>query len=514
MPVSFPKSHRRILCSKVDLKGLISPARLLWKVLYYAFALSESFNANIESQTSPQDMTTHSIEQVPLSMRRIVNTWWPLAASWMLMGLELPVVSAVIARHDNPEINLAAYGGIIFPLALIIEAPVIMLLAASTALCKDWDSYVKVRRFMMAAGASLTALHVLVAFTPLYYLVVEGLIGAPQEIVGPARIGLMIMTPWTWSIAYRRFNQGILIRFGHSGAVGAGTVVRLGTNWLVLAGGVMIGGLPGIVVGTTAVAVGVVSEALYVGMRARPVVENELKPAPPVPEPITLPSFLSFYIPLAMTSLLFLLALPIGSAALSRMPLSLASLAVWPVITGLIFMLRSLGMAYNEVVVALLDEPFSSPGLRKFAVWLAGLTSGGLTIVAITPLSLLWFAEFSALDPELTALGKGALWLALPIPALSVLQSWFQGAIVFGRKTRGITEAVVIYLVMFGSLSIAGVIWGRTAGLYIGMATLMLSMLMQTIWLWYRSQPIMHLVKERDSGELAPPSAAGLSLSE
>jgi hypothetical protein len=452
-------------------------------------------------------MVSKTVPVTQFPMRHIFNTWWPLAASWVLMGLELPAVSAVIARLENPEINLAAYGGIIFPLSLIIEAPVIMLLAASTALCKDWDSYLKVRRFMMVAGASLTVLHVVVAFTPLYYLVVEGLIGVPQVIVEPARIGLMIMTPWTWAIAYRRFNQGVLIRFGYSGSVGVGTVVRLGTNWMALVIGIMLGSITGIVVGATAVVVGVVSEAVYIGIRVRPVVKNELKIAPSVPEPVTLRSFLSFYIPLAMTSLLLLLALPIGSAALSRMPLALESLALWPVISGLIFMLRSLGVAYNEVVVALLDEPFSSLNLRRFAGWLAGITSGVLTLIAITPLSYLWFARFSALDPELTALGKSALLLALPIPALSVLQSWFQGAIVFHRKTRGITEAVIIYLLTFGALSSAGVLWGRITGLYIGLATLTISMLLQTLWLWYRSRPVIRLVGERDSGERIPEGA-------
>ncbi|HEY5572580.1 MAG TPA: hypothetical protein VIK64_06135, partial [Anaerolineales bacterium] len=148
-----------------------------------------------------------------LPARRIVHTWWPLAASWLLMGAELPALSAVVARLANPEINLAAYGGVVFPLALIIESPIIMLLAASTALSKDWNSYRKLYRFMMVSGAGLTVLHILVAFTPLYYVVVETILGAPQEIVEPARTGLMIMTPWTWSIAYRRFHQGVLIRF-------------------------------------------------------------------------------------------------------------------------------------------------------------------------------------------------------------------------------------------------------------------------------------------------------------
>ena len=137
------------------------------------------------------------------------------------MSLELPALSAVIARLPNPDINLAAYGGVVFPLALIFESPIIMLLAASTALSKDYASYQRLHTYMMRAGLILTAVHILVAFTPLYYVVVVGIIGAPQEIVEPARLGLMIMTPWTWSIAYRRFNQGVLIRSGHSKAVGS-----------------------------------------------------------------------------------------------------------------------------------------------------------------------------------------------------------------------------------------------------------------------------------------------------
>ncbi|MEJ2149855.1 MAG: hypothetical protein P8Z40_10280 [Chloroflexota bacterium] len=172
-------------------------------------------------------MSRPNTATLELSTSHILHTWWPLAASWLLMSVELPALSAVIARLAAPEINLAAYGGVVEPLALIVEAPIIMLLAASTALSKDWASYVKVGRFMMIASLILTVLHILVAFTPLYYVVVEGIIGVPKEIVEPAHIGLRIMTPWTWAIAFRRLNQGVLIRFDHSRAVGMGTFIRL-----------------------------------------------------------------------------------------------------------------------------------------------------------------------------------------------------------------------------------------------------------------------------------------------
>ena len=92
-----------------------------------------------------------------ISLPKIFKVWIPLALSWLLMGMELPILSAVVARLVEPEINLAAYGGIVFPLALIIEAPIIMLLAASTALSKDWASYKKLYTYMMAAGGIFTS---------------------------------------------------------------------------------------------------------------------------------------------------------------------------------------------------------------------------------------------------------------------------------------------------------------------------------------------------------------------
>jgi hypothetical protein len=426
-----------------------------------------------------------------LSTRRILHTWWPLAGSWLLMGAELPALSAVVARLANPEINLAAYGGVVLPLALIVESPVIMLLAASTALSKDYASYLKVRRFMWVTGGAMTLLHILVAFTPLYYLVVEGILGVPPEIVAPARTGLMIMTPWTMAIAYRRFNQGVLIRFDHSRMVGVGTLIRLGTNVLTLTAGYLSGSLTGIVVASSAVAVGVVSEAIYTGLVVRPVIRSELIPAPAVKEPLTLPGFLNFYIPLAMTSLLTLLVNPIGSAALSRMPMALDSLAVWPVLSGLVFLLRSLGIAYNEVVVALLDEPKAAPALRRFAIWLAAGTSAGLLLVAATPVSDLWFQTVSALNPRLVSLAEVGIWFALPLPAVNVLQSWFQGVILHGKRTRGISEAVVVYLVTSALILGGGIVWGQTAGLYVGIAGMAISMFSQTLWLGYRARPVI-----------------------
>jgi hypothetical protein len=414
------------------------------------------------------------------------------------MGLELPALSAIVARLPQPEINLAAYGGIVFPLALIIESPIIMLLAASTALSKDWPSYRLVRSYMIWASAALTTLHILVAFTPLYYFVVEDLIAAPPEIVAPARTGLMIMLPWTWAIAYRRFNQGMLIRAGHSNVVSVGTAIRLASNLIVLFTGYLLGSIAGIVVATTAVAVGVTIEALYVGIRSQPVIRTELIYQPLVQPPLTYKAFFAFYIPLALTSLLSLVIQPIGSAAISRMPQAIESLAVWPVVTGIVFLMRGMGIAFNEVVVTLLDSPQSFQRLRKFTILLAAGTSAIILLINLTPLSEIWFIRISALSPSLADLASKGMWIAVLLPGLSALQSWYQGAILNHGNTRGISEAVVIFIFSISLVLGLGVAAQRFPGLYVALAGYVIGTAIQTAWLWLRSRPALRKIQNRD----------------
>jgi len=423
-----------------------------------------------------------------LTIRGILITWWPLALSWFLMALELPALSAIIARLANPKINLAAYGGIVFPLALIIEAPIIMLLAASTALSKDWDSYRKIRKFMHTTAGILTVLHLVVVCTPLYFLITRQIIGSPEEIIIPARYGLAIMLPWTWSIAYRRFNQGVLIRFGHSIVVGQGTFIRLAADIAVLAIGYVIGSIPGIVVATTAVAVGVVSEAIFIGIKVKPVINNQLRIEPKASPPLTKASFLRYYIPLALTSLITLISQPLISAALSRMPMALDSLAIWPVLSGLLFIFRAPGIAYNEVVVTLLNNPNSYRKLRKFAIILTSVTSIFLFIITITPLSSIWYIKISALPDTLITLANTTLWFSLLIPGATALQSWYQGILLQSGNTKGIPEAVGIFLLVTIATYIIGILQGKYPGIYVGVLGFSLGMVCQAAWLKYKSK--------------------------
>jgi hypothetical protein len=420
-------------------------------------------------------------------MGEIAQAWWPLALSWLLMGIEQPAIAAIVARLAEPAENLAAYGGVVFPLALVVEAPIIMLLAASTELSRDRQAYRALRAFTHKAGAILTGVHLLIAATPLYGWLVQGLLGVPDAVAERAQVGLVILLPWTWSIAWRRFNQGVLIRFGHSRAVGVATGVRLLSVATLLGVGFSMGDrFSGVVVATTAMSVGVIAEAVYVSLRVRKLVRPKIEAIEPERPVLRGRAFLAFYVPLAMMPMVTLVVQPIGTAAISRMPDVVSSLALWPVVNGLVFVLQSVGLAYNEVVVALLDRERAEAMLRRFTWLLTLATTLLLALLAFTPLADLWFGTVAGLDDRLRLMAAGALWIALPIPGTRVLQSWWGGILVGARRTAAITEAVVVFFVVCTGILVLGAVLQRLSGLEVALYGFAIGRIFQTAWLAIR----------------------------
>jgi hypothetical protein len=141
-------------------------------------------------------------------------------------------------------------------------------------------------------------------------------------------------------------------------------------------------------------------------------------------------------------------------------------------------------------VVALLENPRSPRPLLRFSLLLAAATTLVLLGLAATPLGRFWFAGVSHLDSPLVHLGSRALWLALPLPAFSVFQSWYQGNLVHRGRTRGISEAMGLSLAAMFLVLWAGIGTGTVPGLTVGVAAMSVGAVFQVGWLALRSRPL------------------------
>ena len=163
-----------------------------------------------------------------LTYPRILTFWAPLAGTWVMMAVEGPYLAAIVARLPEPTANLAGFG-VAFAFAIIIEAPVIMLMSASTALVEDRDSYLALRRFTYGLCAVFTGVHIVVLIPQVFDFLSLDLLALPEDVAQITHRGLVFLLPWTAAIGYRRFRQGLLIRHNLTRRVAYGTGLRLAT---------------------------------------------------------------------------------------------------------------------------------------------------------------------------------------------------------------------------------------------------------------------------------------------
>lgn len=377
------------------------------------------------------------------SQRSILFFWAPLAATWVMMACEGPFLAAVIARLPDPTFNLAAHG-VTFALAILVEAPVIMLMSAATSVVKDRASFLKLRNFSRALCLATTAVLLLLLIPRVYHLLIDELIGVPARVTDLTYGALWFMLPWPGAIGYRRFLQGVLIRSGKTRLVAYGTVIRLVAMVTAALIGFFALEIPGAWVGGLALATGVTSEAIAARVMAagtvRSILDGDIDRGEP--REIGYLAIARFYYPLALTSLIGLTVQPLLTFFMGRSVAPVQSLAVFPVVLAVSFFFRSMGLAYQDTAIALVGERFEHfTELKTFAVSLGAATSAGLALVAFTPLSDVYFVTISGLTPELAHFALTPTRVIVLLPAMSVLLSLQRAILVERRKTRHITVA-------------------------------------------------------------------------
>jgi len=381
-----------------------------------------------------------------LSLRRIIIFWLPLAATWLMMSVEGPFLAAIIARLSEPKYNLAAYG-VAFSFALIIEAPIIMIMSASTALVKDRDSYLKMRNFTYMLNGIITIVMIIVIIPSVFYFITEELINLPRNVAQLTHSACIILLPWPGAIGYRRFFQGVLIRTNLTRRVAYGTIIRLLTMSTIALIAYNFFKIDGAVLGATALSSGVTFEALAGRFMARRSVNYFLKKQSEFPneEKLNYKEIISFYYPLALTSILGLGVHPMVTFFMGQSWMALESLAVFPVIHSLVFVFRGIGLSYQEVGIALLGKGNENYRLLRNFALLLGLTLVSLlTLISVTPLSSIWYHTVSGLSFELTKFALLPTQILTIIPGLTVLLSFQRSLLVVHKRTKHVTIATLM----------------------------------------------------------------------
>src|SRR5512137_2539652 len=95
-------------------------------------------------------------EKAEVKLNDLFKTWWPIAISWVLLAFEPLFFTSIISRYPNAKVNLAAYGNVAWMLPIVMQSPIMLIQAASATLCKDKETFYKLRKFANWMGMLLT----------------------------------------------------------------------------------------------------------------------------------------------------------------------------------------------------------------------------------------------------------------------------------------------------------------------------------------------------------------------
>ncbi|RMF51410.1 MAG: hypothetical protein D6750_03710 [Bacteroidetes bacterium] len=362
----------------------------------------------------------------------IARLWGPLALNWLMMALEGPLLVGLVSRLPEATPNLAAFS-VAFAIALMVEAPVMMLLSTSAALAEDRLSYERIWAFALGLTLPLSALMAVIGIPGVFHWLNERLWNLPAPLSEWVAGAVRLLIPWPAVIGLRRLWQGLLIRQGRSRLVAWGTVLRLagmatgaalayvGTSW------------PGVWIAATALSAGVTTEMLAIRLWAHPILQK-LRTTPRE-APLSYAHIGAFYAPLLMTSLLNVALTPLLTTLMAQGNAPLLSLAAYPPLTNTVFLFSCVGVAYQEVVIVLLGTRVG-PQLLPFAHKIAAGSTLPLALLSAPPLGELWLSQIFAVPPAVEPFVQRGFLILLPMPALVVYLAYLKGHFIGTRRTR------------------------------------------------------------------------------
>jgi hypothetical protein len=406
--------------------------------------------------------------------------WFPPALSGLILTAEIPLITAFVARGSQPAESLAAFG-VALSVIVLINSPALALASTTAAFSLTRQDARRVQQFAGLLGLGLSMTLAVLLLTPVGGSLLESGMGLTAPLTAVAIQGLWPMVLAPIAVSWRRYFHGLLIRVQATPLIAYASGVRMmiSVSFAMLAS-VSITTWPSVVIGTLALMLGAIGEAAVLFMWSR----RRLTTLPEASSTLSLGTIFRFHLPLAGTTLLALMYLPVITAVIARAPQSALSLAAWPVLYGLISLIVSPTQEIEPITVSMANQEVAPGVTRTFGVGLGVTLSLILFIVIISPLASLYFQTLSGLLDDATSLAIEAGKIALIIPFLYALRSWLRGILITKRRPNAIQIAVGLSLLVLVGMSLGGQFLQPLTGLQIGTLALACAVGFETVLLW------------------------------
>lgn len=430
--------------------------------------------------------------QQNLTLARVFRFYLPLAINSILMMIEMPVVTAGISRLPEAKVQLAAYG-VLFSLAYVFTTIGNALTHTGNTLGRSRHAFRLLRNFAFFVCVGITLLAGAVYFTPLYDVVVGGLLGTPPDVAAAAKPGLQLMLLAGFAIGWRRYYHGVLIRHGYTNIIGAVTLVRAATLIAVVYVGVTVGTFTGMEVAGAALFLSAAVESAVTTVIAELILRRSTSIRWEKDEAfaVSYGAAFRFFLPLSVMLLLTAVMRPVIASLITRMPEPVLSLAAFPVAYGIFNLVYSPLWVLPQVVIALVRDRQSYAVVKRF-VLIAGVVGWLLLLSAsFTPVVEVYMEHVLSVPPDVQAYTLPALRVLSLYVLVAAWQANYQGVLIAARRTGPTQVATMInFVAVLGALGFALLI-PSVPGVVLGYAAYVVGFFVEMLVLRRQARPVI-----------------------
>jgi progressive ankylosis protein len=360
----------------------------------------------------------------------------PLSLSDVTMACGDPLQTTTLAHLPDARNTIAAVG-IARSIAIFFESPIIMILHASNALAPNPISRKVLWQFVLLSGTSLSGLLFVLALPFVFPWVADRFLSIPPVLSPIAQQVLLLMGPWAFAIAWRRYFQGLLIYHGQSKAIARASLWRLGSIALIMGLGWVTKSPGGLLAGFAMVS-GAIVEAVVVTIAAH---RSKVTDVPPFPTdsklqalPNNLLQVFKFYIPLANSMMVVWGGRVLLVGILARSQDSALALATWAATWGVVTVISNSTRMVQQIIIKYRHQ-VADRLLLKFTLTVGLICSLVLLIMGNSSIGDAMLTAFVGSDRDLVASIKPVLQICTLIPLLVAVQNATQGFLVSAGRT-------------------------------------------------------------------------------
>ncbi len=400
------------------------------------------------------------------------------------------MISAALARTQEPELSLAAYS-VAFSIAALISSAMWGIRQISNTFGGDREMLRRVRRLALSMSTMAVGIILLTCIPPITGILLDQVMGIPAEIGKLVTPALLVMALNPYLSVGRGFYQGVLVRYGRAGPIGVGAVGYLLGVAVVMVPGVLWTSLQGALLAALAMMVGQLVYFVACWWPARAIIRNEVDASDPhiTPEKRSASYVFLFYLPLALSIIFTTISEPILQSGMARAPMSSVSLAAYPVCIGIMWLgVTPLYNAQQLVIAQVRDRP-SYLAVRRFIFTMVAVGTVLMACVAIPAVSHYILGTVVGLTGEVKELAVSNFVLLPVVPLVLGSRSLFHGTLVARHHSAPIRSAALLQLAVLIAMVAAGVWYGGFSGLFLAICAKIVAAGAEVLFLaWHTSR--------------------------